>query len=117
MLSNAYFLAKIRFDTAENEPAKNLQNLQNFAQILRTLTQEDLLGDGEVRDAGGAVDRLHDRGAPDDLRAHVARPRRHRRVRGGPEEQRHAAGAVELRRRDLADLCKKCLFQNVANSC
>ena len=25
MLSNAYFLAKIRFDTAENEPAKNLQ--------------------------------------------------------------------------------------------
>ena len=26
MLSNAYFLAKIRFDTAENEPAKILQN-------------------------------------------------------------------------------------------
>ena len=37
MLSNAHFLAKIRFDTAENEPAKNLQNLQNFAilQICR----------------------------------------------------------------------------------
>ena len=30
MLSNAYFLAKFRFDTAENEPAKNLQNLQNL---------------------------------------------------------------------------------------
>ena len=28
MLSNAYFLAKFRFDTAENEPAKNLQILQ-----------------------------------------------------------------------------------------
>ena len=27
MLSNAYFLAKFRFDTAENEPAKNLQIL------------------------------------------------------------------------------------------
>ena len=27
MLSNAYFLAKFRFDTAENEPAKNLQNI------------------------------------------------------------------------------------------
>ena len=27
MLSNAYFLAKFRFDTAENDPAKNLQNL------------------------------------------------------------------------------------------
>ena len=26
MLSNAYFLAKFRFDTAENEPSKNLQN-------------------------------------------------------------------------------------------
>ena len=30
MLSNAYFLAKIRFDTAENEPAKNLQKKFNF---------------------------------------------------------------------------------------
>ena len=26
MLSNAYFLAKFRFGTAQNEPAKNLQN-------------------------------------------------------------------------------------------
>ena len=34
MLSNAYFLAKFRFDTAENEPAKNLQILP----ILLTLT-------------------------------------------------------------------------------
>ena len=34
MLSNAYFLAKFRFDTAENEPAKILQNLP----ILLTLT-------------------------------------------------------------------------------
>ena len=31
MLSNAYFLAKFRFDTAENEPAKNLQNFAIFA--------------------------------------------------------------------------------------
>ena len=36
MLSNADFLAKFRFDTAENEPAKNLQNFKfanfpNFA--------------------------------------------------------------------------------------
>ena len=30
MLSNAYLLAKFRFDTAENEPAKNLQNFANF---------------------------------------------------------------------------------------
>ena len=37
MLSNAYFLAKFRFDTAENEPAKNLQkkiaNFSNFADV------------------------------------------------------------------------------------
>ena len=32
MLSNAYFLAKFRFDTAENEPAKNLQILQKKMQ-------------------------------------------------------------------------------------
>ena len=30
MLSNAYFLAKFRFDTAENEPAKNLQNFRRM---------------------------------------------------------------------------------------
>ena len=33
MLSNAYFLAKFRFDTAENEPAKNLQNFAEFANF------------------------------------------------------------------------------------
>ena len=33
MLSNAYFLAKFRFDTAENEPAKNLQNFVKFANF------------------------------------------------------------------------------------
>ena len=30
MLSNAYFLAKFRFDTAENEPTKNLQNFRKM---------------------------------------------------------------------------------------
>ena len=33
MLSNAYFLAKFRFDTAENEPTKNLQKFANFANF------------------------------------------------------------------------------------
>ena len=32
MLSNAYFLAKFRFDTAENEPAKNLQNCRKNSE-------------------------------------------------------------------------------------
>ena len=34
MLSNAYFLAKFRFDTAENEPAKNLQTFAKFWKLL-----------------------------------------------------------------------------------
>ena len=33
MLSNAYFLAKFGFDTAENEPAKNLQNFAKSANF------------------------------------------------------------------------------------
>ena len=37
MLSNAYFLAKFRFDTAENEPAKNLQKFANFATLIPIL--------------------------------------------------------------------------------
>ena len=45
MLSNAYFLAKFHFDTAENEPAKKMQNLLNFAN--RDLEEREL----EVRDA------------------------------------------------------------------
>ena len=34
MLSNAYFLAKFRFGTAENEPAKNLQKFCKIWQKL-----------------------------------------------------------------------------------
>ena len=47
MLSNAYFLEKFRFGTAENEPAKNLQNVANFANpdLHEAL---DGLRDGEV---------------------------------------------------------------------
>ena len=36
MLSNAYFLAKFRFDTAENEPAKNLQNFAKNCKFFRS---------------------------------------------------------------------------------
>ena len=35
MLSNAYFLAKFRFDTAENEPAKKLQNFAKNCKFLK----------------------------------------------------------------------------------
>ena len=64
MLSNAYFLAKFRFDTAENEPAKNLQNFRkmHFRKIQRchlctagavSLAQGPSTSDGGA--AGGAV--------------------------------------------------------------
>ena len=33
MLSNAYFLAKFRFETAENEPAKDLQKFAKFVGL------------------------------------------------------------------------------------
>ena len=32
-LSNEHLLAKFGFDTAENEPAENLQNFANFANF------------------------------------------------------------------------------------
>ena len=37
MLSNAYFLGKFRFDTAENEPSKKLQNNLLIFPILLTV--------------------------------------------------------------------------------
>ena len=33
MLSNAYFVTKFRFDTAENEPAKKFAKFVNFANF------------------------------------------------------------------------------------
>ena len=42
MLSNSYLLAKFCFDTAENEPAKNLQNIcKNPAAEIGTLRTAD----------------------------------------------------------------------------
>ena len=35
LLSNAYFLAKFRFGTAENEPAKKLKKIANFANFAK----------------------------------------------------------------------------------
>ena len=37
MLSNAYFLAKCRFDTAENEPSKILQKIENSKLFYKNL--------------------------------------------------------------------------------
>ena len=39
MQSNVYFLAKFRFDTAENEPAKNLQKFCKICKILQNFAK------------------------------------------------------------------------------
>ena len=45
MLSNAYFLAKFRFDTAENEPAKKLQKIANLYLVLKKKFPTEVVGD------------------------------------------------------------------------
>ena len=51
MLSNAYFLAKIRFDTAENEPAKNVQHFEEKPAKIANLAKLILdLAHGVERD-------------------------------------------------------------------
>ena len=81
MLSNAYFLAKFRFDTAENEPAKNLQNsiLASDADGApggvapgRPLAEDEHAG----RDEEPAVERGEDRQRQGRGEAHEAVPRR-----------------------------------------
>ena len=49
MLSNAYFLAKFCFDTAENEPAKKLQNFVKILQNLPILPILPNLPNAQVR--------------------------------------------------------------------
>ena len=51
--SNAYFLAKFRFDTAENEPAKNLQKFadRNPLTLLLCRGRSDLRAHNHALDA------------------------------------------------------------------
>ena len=55
MLSNAYFVAKFRFDTAENEPAKNLQNFVIFFAKFANFANPDLGRAPAAPDAGGRL--------------------------------------------------------------
>ena len=57
MLSNAYFLAKFRFDTAENEPAKNLQNFAKFANF----DEVTLAKDGSLHARRQALGYMYDK--------------------------------------------------------
>ena len=55
MLSNAYFLAKFRFDTAENEPAKHLQTFRKKKNaffenaFFENASRDDRAGRGPMR--------------------------------------------------------------------
>ena len=53
MLSSAYFLAKFRFDTAENEPAKNLQKIAKFANFALSRLGPLWRGRAAIRTARG----------------------------------------------------------------
>ena len=59
MLSNTYFLAKFRFDTAENEPAKNLQNFTKFVNFADpnplTLTPKLVVRGGDRRSRASSI--------------------------------------------------------------
>ena len=56
MLSNAYVLANFRFDTAENEPAKNLQNFEKKA--VTTTVDADVWSRRAASSAGRAFPAL-----------------------------------------------------------
>ena len=83
MLSNAYFLAKFRFDTAENERAKKLQNFANFANFAEGAHRCEPLG------REGAVLAHYREHAREELAVHLhledprVRLERHARDLGG----------------------------------
>ena len=55
MLSNAYFFAKFRFDTAENEPAKNLQKFAKFSEFANFSTRyKHATSNGPAEDCGSS---------------------------------------------------------------
>ena len=65
MLSNAYFLAKFRFDTAENEPARSLKfakfaNFADFADFAKEVRSDGPRVEPGGRGRGG---HRHPRGA------------------------------------------------------
>ena len=98
MLSNAYFLAKFRFDTAENEPDKSLQTSEFFANFANTQARSGRRGglleahavevherrgdapgaDGGVVGAGGGVEAAVALAAPLCGKLGRGRSRRHR---------------------------------------
>ena len=102
MLSNAYFLAKFRFDTAENEPAKNLQNFANFPNFANPnspMYSAPGFHHDELASIGAATFLDKDRRVPADAPAARAVEEVNRRIRRRVEAAlgEAALGRVEAR--------------------
>ena len=66
MLSNAYFLAKFRFDTANNEPTKKLQNFADtLARFNSTPIEAEIPGERMERAGGDPPEAREEKGADD----------------------------------------------------
>ena len=107
MLSNAYFLAKFRFDTAENEPAKHLAKFANFANPSPLSTQRTsgaAAGPG-VRGSGRAPPR----------RRPARRPGRSGARGGPPPTARTARWGEGGRAGDARDEAKLANFSKILN--
>ena len=113
MLSNVYFLAKFRFDTAENEPAKNLQNFAKFANFARQPTSPR--SEASAADSWGAEPAMDQRISITELSAHL---------RGHGEEMQNFGkilanfGKISLIFGCIgSDFCKKiCVLQQFSKS-
>ena len=90
MLSNAYFVAKFRFGTAENEPAKNLQNFGKFCKILAVAAREGSGGDGMLGSRRGMRSNVD--GLALDLSARVRDGCQPQAPRGVPKRVLESAG-------------------------
>ena len=89
MLSNTYFLANFRFDTAENEPAKNLQI---FAKIVQNCAKIANIARGRWRAAPrsrAAASWPAPRRAAPAGRGRPRRVSRHRTARRARRRARH----------------------------
>ena len=97
MPSNAYFLSKFRFDTAENEPANILQNSTKFCKNVLILLLFFAAARGSIS-------------APSPLRAELSDPRRRRSAR---RRRRCRARPLQFFRKCIFEKCilrKFCKF-------
>ena len=121
MLSNAYFLAKFRFDTAENEPAKNLQKFRKM-HFRKMHFSKNAFFENALR-RGSAGRGVGPRGRPRAPRGRRGRPRLQRRGAGSARRVGRASPADRQNFGKMllvfgcigTDFCKKiCVLQHLS---